>query len=204
MNRRGDEYGEVIDIIADVTRYQKQYPGQVIDDQDELARGRVKISVPELGWFKPSESPWVEHEYGYGVVTPTVGDFVVLYFMSGDVSRPIYRSKVGEFKNAVPTQYTGPNTKVIFQHEETSIIYDSDSGEFIISGPAKIILQGDAIEINGNSKAFVTHTELNTALQTFVTALNTTFASKLNGGGSPGTLSLNIASAATTTLKTGG
>ena len=66
------------------------------------------------------------------------------------------------------------------------------------------VINTSGIELNGNTKTFVTHAELNTALQTFVTALNGLFASKLNGTGSPGTLTLDISAAATTTIKTGG
>jgi hypothetical protein len=63
---------------------------------------------------------------------------------------------------------------------------------------------GPEIHLNGNSKTFVTHAELNTALQTFVTALNAAFASKENGSGSAGALTIDISAAATTTIKTGG
>ena len=70
---------------------------------------------------------------------------------------------------------------------------------------SKIELKPDGtIELNGSSKKFVTHTELNTALQTFITALNIVIGTKLDGVGSPGVLSLDITSAATSTLKTGG
>jgi phage gp45-like len=65
-------------------------------------------------------------------------------------------------------------------------------------------LDADSIELNGDSKSFVTHAELNTALQTFVTALNANFATKLDGGGTTGVLTLDISSSATTTVKTGG
>lgn len=51
------------------------------------------------------------------------------------------------------------------------------------------------IELNGNTKQFVTWTEFNTVLQIFITALNAAFATKLNGSGSPATLVLDITSA---------
>jgi hypothetical protein len=66
---------------------------------------------------------------------------------------------------------------------------------------------GKALEINGNSKTFVTHAELNTALQSFITALNLhVHPTAALGPPSPPTspMSLNISSAATTTVKTGG
>lgn len=64
------------------------------------------------------------------------------------------------------------------------------------------------LELNGNSKKLVTHAELNTAIQTFITALNLHVHTSA-AAGSPTTppvtsLSMDISSSATTTLKTGG
>ena len=65
------------------------------------------------------------------------------------------------------------------------------------------------IDLNGDSKRFVTHAELDNALQTFITALN----SHTHGGVSSGSsatsppvapLSINIAAAETQTIRTGG
>jgi hypothetical protein len=71
-----------------------------------------------------------------------------------------------------------------------------------------IILNVDgSISLNGDSKTFVTHAELNTALQTFITALNPHVHLDPSSGttGSPVTpLSLDITASATTTIKTGG
>jgi len=73
-----------------------------------------------------------------------------------------------------------------------------------VSAPL-ITIDGTAtVEINGNTKSFVTHTELDTALQLYVTAVNTLFASKLDGSGSPGTAVLNITAAKTIKTLTGG
>jgi len=60
------------------------------------------------------------------------------------------------------------------------------------------------IELNGNSKSFVTHAALNSALQTMLGLINTNFGAKLDGGGTPGATSLDISAAETTTIKTGG
>jgi hypothetical protein len=70
---------------------------------------------------------------------------------------------------------------------------------------AAIFARADGfLELNGTGKFLVTHAELNTALQGMVTAINALFAAKLNGAGAAGTLTLDITSAKTTTIKTGG
>lgn len=65
---------------------------------------------------------------------------------------------------------------------------------------------GSVIELNGNSKDFVTHAELNTALQTFITALNLhVHPTAATGPPSPPTtgMSLDISTAKATKIKTG-
>lgn len=59
-----------------------------------------------------------------------------------------------------------------------------------------------SMSINGTSKTLVTTDELNTALQTYVTAINTALGTKLDGGGSPGTATLDISSASSQSITT--
>jgi len=61
----------------------------------------------------------------------------------------------------------------------------------------------DTLEVKGNTRSLVTHGELNTALQTVIGTINTTFASKLDGGGTAGTATINISAAKTDNIKTG-
>ena len=70
---------------------------------------------------------------------------------------------------------------------------------------AQVKIDGSAtVEINGNTKNFVTHLELDTALQLYVTAINAFFATKLNGAGAAGTAVLNISASKTTKTLCGG
>jgi len=96
--------------------------------------------------------------------------------------------------------------KIDLAKGETAVFSTDAAGDTV---KAKAIFKADGtIELNGSSKTFVTHAELNTALQGFITALNLhTHTSAAPG--SPTTppvasMSLNISSAATTTIKTGG
>ena len=73
-----------------------------------------------------------------------------------------------------------------------------------MDGTKTRIINSHGIELNGNTKQFVTWDALNTALQGFITALNLAFASKQNGSGAAGGLSIDISAAKTTTIKTGG
>ena len=81
------------------------------------------------------------------------------------------------------------------------------SGELQITATKPVKIDGEFVELNGADKTFVTHAELDTALQTFITALNLhTHPTAAVGAPSPPTasMSLDISGAATTTVKTGG
>lgn len=167
MNRRGDEFGEIIDVVSDMIRYLKTYPGEVLDNQDELNRGRCKISIPMLGWISQTEAPWVEPEYiGEGALTPKVGATVSVYFIAGDSNRPVYRSKIGEFAGSVPKSYKNPDTRIIYDDGVVVIMYDSSREAVSITG-AKVI------ELNGDDKPLVIYAPLDAGLQEFITKYNT-------------------------------
>jgi hypothetical protein len=92
----------------------------------------------------------------------------------------------------------------LFPFGDPGKVSDNNDNLIIEIDNANIRVNGQNIELNGNTKRFVTYTELNTALQLMVTAINANFATKLNGAGSPGTVTLDISAAETQTIKTGG
>ena len=152
------------------------------------------------------------------VITPAVGDkvlFIALEHKSDSMftaqeSIEIDRNNgytllscvaipVGTIKNAAKTTVTA--THDLFKIEST----------VPVTVTAKTLDVGaDTIHLNGDSKSLTMQAPLNTQLQTLVTALQAELvkiASGIVAGGgayTPGTLSLDISSAATTTIKTGG
>ena len=77
-------------------------------------------------------------------------------------------------------------------------IYSSSGG--MVKAFINFMKNGN-LELNGNGNSAVTYSALNTALQSLVDSINTTFATKLDGGGSPGTLSIDISSAEENTVR---
>lgn len=63
------------------------------------------------------------------------------------------------------------------------------------------LLNSGIIELNGNNDFIVRFNALNTALQTFVVDVNAALATKLNGAGSPGVLTLDIGAAKVDEVK---
>lgn len=101
-----------------------------------------------------------------------------------------------------------------FIHKSGSYsIFDKDGNIIIDSDTKKVKVNGNAIELNGNTKQFVTWTELNSALQSLILALNSHTHLVASVGAPTGpasastppiTFSIDISSAQTTTIKTGG
>lgn len=80
----------------------------------------------------------------------------------------------------------------------------TSTGDTKISASGNAIIGGAEIRLNGSSKSLVTYSELNSALQTLVLSINAAFATKLDAAGSSPGLTLDISSAETSTVKTGG
>lgn len=98
---------------------------------------------------------------------------------------------------------SGDDLQLTYNNSNVTIKQDGEISIVNENGSLLIKSNGN-IEQNGNSKSFVTYTELNTALQGLVTAINAAFGTKLDGGGTPGTLVLDISASQTITIKTGG
>jgi hypothetical protein len=131
--------------------------------------------------------------------TVKIGDKVLL------VGLKTYVPNVEELKGAA--------VPAAFEHYSRATMKAIPLGAFNASSSAKIQasdteLKIDApkVELNGATKQFVTWTELNTALQALITALNLhTHPTALPGPPSPPTpVSLDISAAKTTTVLTGG
>lgn len=133
-------------------------------------------------------------DYGFSSVPPVKNSEVLIIAMGGNRDHPVaIKADCGKFRPKGNT-------------EGVVTMYDMFDN-LIKMSEGKIEHTSQSIELNGNSKFFVTHAELDTALQTFITALNThTHLTAGTGTPSPPAiaLSLNIASAKTTTIKTGG
>jgi hypothetical protein len=99
-------------------QYFRTFEGTVIDNNDPLALGRVKVSISEISWLDATSSPWVCPEYTHGIAVPPVDTKVVVYFMLGNISLPVYRGRTGIYKDNVPASYVGPNSVVLFEDDE--------------------------------------------------------------------------------------
>lgn len=129
--------------------------------------------------------------------------------LPGDGSKGVWIPIGGSNRYGVVLAMQNYSLNIEISAGETAIYSTAPDGSSV---QALVKLTDDGkIYLNGDSKAFVTHAELNTALQTFITALNLHVhtGSALGLGipfntTPPTPMSLDISAAATTTVKTGG
>lgn len=114
-----------------------------------------------------------------------------------------------ETMKALPLCAFNNNAKVKVEIENGTIKITAN--ETIEQKANKITQQADKIELNGNTKQFVTWAELNTALSTFLTQLTLAMTTTpIAGNGAPQPTwtnlptSIDISSAKTTSVVTGG
>jgi hypothetical protein len=141
-------------------------------------------------------------------------------FLNSDGQNPVNADDISRFSLTdcicVPGLYAFGNTPIkptsdddfIIQFAGKTFIIEKDSDIITIKNEegAEYKLNAANAEINGNSKSFVTHAELDAALQTFINALNLHTHPETGGSTLPPTtpLSLDISASETQTVKTGG
>lgn len=123
----------------------------------------------------------------------------------GDGSKGVWLPIGGSSRYGVIVAMQNYALNIEITQGETAI-YSTAADGSAVQALLKLTADGK-IYLNGDSKSFVTHAELDLALQNFITALNLhTHPTAAVGPPSPPTapMSLDISGATTTTIKTGG
>lgn len=148
MSFEQDFYGEILRIVEEETAYLAHYIGEVVDVNDELKKGRVKIMLSELGLDKPALGIWCNPRAGNAMTLPKVGQFAEVYFINGDRSRPVYLFPVTEVKDNTPKNWTGTTTNhIIFEdpNDKTKNVQIIDGKMIFFDGTEALVL-GDKLE----------------------------------------------------------
>lgn len=124
-----------------------------------------------------------------------------LYGPAGDDSPPLDDDRIALMKIDGSGKWVAVGVLVKSDNAEPGEkkLYSRDANGNV---KAEIYLKKDGVmELNGNADFAVSHTDLNTALQVLVTAINANFATKLDGGGATGILTLDISGAKVAGVK---
>ncbi len=162
-----NEYEALREVIARATRYDKTYMAKVLIDLDPEGKGRVQIAIPDLGILTPAEGVWADVEMPIGVnVSPKAGDWVAVYFLGGDPSKPCIRGQTSIVKDNLPKNAN--RKQVFYEDDSTKIYYNEAKSELSIDTNYKVKIKcGDAtiessgnIEIKGNKLTALGHLEV--------------------------------------------
>jgi hypothetical protein len=116
MNKK-DEYQILKNIVLRETLYMRHYLGKVLDNQDPINKGRVKVALDDLGW---SQGIWAKPRVKMSV--PAVGKWVDVFFINNDKDRPVYLSIAFENQDMIPKNYDGqPTTHIIFEDNTNQV-----------------------------------------------------------------------------------
>lgn len=152
VNRLADPIGWLKDLMKRVGigralgRYYGIYRAQVIDNEDDLSRGRVRLFVPALGHTSDSDVPdsiWAlptgmasgaddRQTHGFQFI-PDVGDNVWVMFEDGQTHLPIYFTGwPSSAKGEESTIDKGPQAKGFFTKTGHRVELDDETGGVLI------------------------------------------------------------------------
>jgi len=120
-----DLVGLLRSLIREETKWLKHYQGKVLKNQDPNKLSRVCVAIPELGWEDEKMGFWAFPRDKNCINVPQIGDFVEIYFMSGNPSRPVYMGIIWESYDSSPVKnFDGsPNHHVLFEDPKNSTSY---------------------------------------------------------------------------------
>lgn len=132
-----DAYGEIIKLIYEETLFLRHFTGEIVDINDELKKGRVKVILPDIGMDTADKGLWCNPRMASSLIIPEVGQYAEVWFVKkGDQQIPVYLYPAAEIQNNTPKNYTG-NTKekILFEDAKSksnNIKYDQDSKEITV------------------------------------------------------------------------
>ena len=129
-----DVYGELIKTIYEETLFLRHFTGEIVDINDELKKGRVKITLPDIGMDTPEKGLWCYPRMSSSLVVPEVGQYAEVWFIKkGDQQIPVYLYPAAEFPDNTPKNYAGNvKEKILYEDpksKKNNIKYNQESKE---------------------------------------------------------------------------
>jgi uncharacterized protein involved in type VI secretion and phage assembly len=136
------------------SKFYGKYRGTVTDNTDTLARGRLKVQIPQvLGeaevWALPCV-PYAGKDVGFFAM-PKVGTMVWIEFEAGDSSYPIWTGTTWALGD-IAADDASPDVK-FFKTDKFTLRIDDAAGEIVISnqGGSEIKLGANEIHIKSST-----------------------------------------------------
>lgn len=151
MSAYNDLYYMIKDIIKEETLYLRHYIGQVVNNIDPLRKGRLFVTIPDLGLILPSTAIWCFPRQGSGMSIPAIGSYIEIYFINGDRTKPVYLYPASEIADNIPVKYDGnPTTNVIWEDANipaNNIKFDGITQQLTFLDGVESYVKGDTFKI---------------------------------------------------------
>lgn len=206
-------------IQAEINEIHTAIPGKIESYDPATKKANVKPLIKK--WFADGSFMPLPVIVDVPVIFPGSSDFVLSFpLKAGDGVLIIFSERSMEYwlSNAMTDSEPGDPRKYdlndavcipgLFSFGQPGKVGNGTDVEILYKNASIKIDDSGNVKINGEARNFVTHAELNTALQSFMTGLNLHIHSGVTTGpgvsGPPGTpMSLDITAAKTNTVKTG-
>jgi len=134
-------------IVQEELRYFRHYDGEVVDNQDPVQKGRVRVKIAALGQDTNDKGIWARPRQLHALDVPKVGEILDVYFVEGDRTRLVYLANSAENQGNIPEAYTDPSIRILYQDPDTSdlIKYDVQNKKLTYT------VQGITIEADGTA-----------------------------------------------------
>jgi len=175
---------ELLQLIRKETEFLRHYIGEISDIEDPLKLGRVKVMIVERGWDTDDLAIWCYPRFINSLSIPNKGDWVEVYFIDGDSTRPVWVGIAHEMADMIVKNYDGnTDTHILFEDpkdESNYIKYDASGKQLdlLTDGNKITMIEGDEPFVLGDTlkteldKDKDAMTELKTAMTTWVPAPN--------------------------------
>ena len=193
MSENRDLLEMIQTIIKEETMFLKHYIGEIVDNKDVLNKGRVKVTLPEIGMYTPDLALWCFPRQSMQMCIPNIGQWAEVYFINGDRSKPVYIYPVAEITGNIPEGYKGlVSNQILYESPKNKdcIKYDDAEGTLEVSLKKDLNILCEEINLLDGDESFVLGDALQSFFDTFITLLNAHIHSGVvTGTGSSGSTS---------------
>lgn len=158
MSNKSDEFVTIIaKIIREATKFNVPRLGRISRIDDPESRARILVHIPSLGWDTDDIGAWCFSVDKKSLITPAVGDWVIVQWIDGNIDLPVYTGIDSKMKDMLPAAYTDEKNQVIFENRarDFSMRYDETGEVLNIGAGTQSFVLGDALDtwITGTLKA---------------------------------------------------
>ena len=156
-SKAGNFSSMILNLILKTTRFHVPRLGTVSKIDDAEGRGRILVHIPSLGWTTDEKGCWCFPIDKKSLITPAVGDWVIVQWVDGNMDLPVYTGISTRMKDMLPAAYTDENEQILFENREKdfSVRYDETGEVLNIGAGTESFVKGDTLDtwITGTLKA---------------------------------------------------